>query len=81
MPLFRPLAGFSPSCCAVLVQIEHCAEDRIANTESRRTSSMKNNFFMKQIYEIKLLLYSFFLLVFFFLLRLISPSSSAQSLE
>ena len=25
MPAFNPFAGFSPNCCAVLVQIEHCA--------------------------------------------------------
>ena len=25
MPLFMPCAGFSPNCCAVLVQSEHCA--------------------------------------------------------
>jgi len=52
MPLFKPFAGFSPSCCAVLVQIEHWAEDREASNEKRRTNNgMKNSFFMKQIYE------------------------------
>jgi len=34
------------------VQIEHWAEDRAANNEKRRTNAdMKNNFFMKQIYD------------------------------
>jgi len=50
MPLFKPLAGFSPSCCAVLVQMEHWAVDRIGNNEKRITNDVKNNFFMKQIY-------------------------------
>jgi hypothetical protein len=27
IPLFIPLAGFSPNCCAVFVQMEHCAWD------------------------------------------------------
>ena len=26
MPIFNALAGFSPNCCAVLVQMLHCAE-------------------------------------------------------
>jgi len=26
MPLFMPFAGFSPSCWADLVQMEHCAD-------------------------------------------------------
>lgn len=25
IPVFIPSAGFSPNCCAVLVQMEHCA--------------------------------------------------------
>ena len=41
MPLFKPLAGFSPSCCAVLVQIEHWA-NALLNEKIVRTK-MKNN--------------------------------------
>jgi hypothetical protein len=50
IPAFRPLAGFSPSCCAVFVHMEHCeckAGEMINNPKHSKT--VINNFII-QIY-------------------------------
>ena len=46
MPAFNPRAGFSPSCCAVLVQIEHCACESMETRVKRKTNTKArmNNF-------------------------------------
>jgi len=41
IPAFKPLAGFSPNCAAVLVQIEHCA--RAISVPKIEKKVMKNN--------------------------------------
>jgi hypothetical protein len=40
IPVFKALAGLSPICCAVLVQIEHWA-DSVLNADDK--SVLKNN--------------------------------------
>jgi len=39
MPLFKPFAGFSPICCVVLVQIEHCAGAELLTNETRKRNA------------------------------------------
>ena len=39
MPAFRSLAGPSPNCCAVLVQIEHCAKLKIFSSKKETTNT------------------------------------------
>ena len=36
IPAFKPLAGFSPNCCAVFVQIEHCAEELLTKPKEEK---------------------------------------------
>ena len=49
MPAFRPRAGFSPSCDAVLVQIEHCADATVViATSTNINRDIKNNFFIAE---------------------------------
>ena len=45
MPEFIPFAGCSPSCCVVLVQIEHWAEEMIDNSEQITVSPRTNTIF------------------------------------
>ncbi len=47
MPVFKPFAGFSPSCAAVRVQIEHCA-----STGDATTATMKRNMSSRKIFFI-----------------------------
>jgi hypothetical protein len=43
IPLFIPLAGFSPNCCAVFVQMEHCAwDDKL--TPKLKTNIVRSRF-------------------------------------
>jgi hypothetical protein len=52
MPVFNPFAGFSPSCCAVFVQMEHCAEDEIDLREKEISrNDMMTQVFMMQKYR------------------------------
>jgi len=55
IPAFKPLAGFSPNCWAVLVQIEHWAIDFWENSPERiRTKTpVITIFFMIKIIESK----------------------------
>ena len=48
MPAFNPLAGFSPSCCAVLVQTEHCA-DATSTDKINRSRKAKNRMVRRQL--------------------------------
>lgn len=47
IPVFSALAGFSPNCCAVLVQMEHWA-DRSADTSvsAAKTNKIKHHRFI-----------------------------------
>ena len=49
IPLFKPWAGFSPSCCAVLVQREHCAfaAGRAKNKDCANSKNMIKHFFIR----------------------------------
>jgi hypothetical protein len=51
IPEFIPCAGPSPNCCAVLVQIEHCAHPA---AREQKKNPVKSSFFillLKQKYE------------------------------
>jgi hypothetical protein len=48
MPLFKALAGPSPSCEAVLVQIEHWAPAAVASITN--TKSVVIRFILKMLY-------------------------------
>jgi hypothetical protein len=50
MPPFNPFAGFSPICCAVLVQMEHCALEELLTIEKRRNADITNMFLTAQKY-------------------------------
>lgn len=56
MPEFIPLAGFSPSCWAVLVQIEHCAVATSGKSNAKQIISKysTNLFFITAIFGTKL---------------------------
>lgn len=56
MPEFIPLAGFSPSCWAVLVQIEHCAVAISVKSNAKQIISKysTNLFFITAIFGTKL---------------------------
>jgi len=59
MPEFNPLAGFSPSCWAVFVQIEHCAfaTPEMENEKNSMNTSTSNFRFimhcLPQNYKVK----------------------------
>ena len=40
IPAFKSLAGPSPNCCAVLVQIEHCAKLKIFSSKKVTTKTV-----------------------------------------
>jgi len=42
IPVLSDFAGLSPSCCAVLVQIEHCANKSAGTIKNRITSTNIN---------------------------------------
>ena len=47
MPEFIPFAGFSPNCCAVLVQMEHCPWTELERSEREMMNAdMMNHLFM-----------------------------------
>jgi hypothetical protein len=54
MPAFSPLAGFSPSCWAGLVQMEHWAFTACAanNKVNKMKNNMVKNFFIFRKYKI-----------------------------
>jgi len=47
IPVFKPFAGLSPSCWAVLVQMEHCA-DKVSTmkNEQLKNNNINNHFFI-----------------------------------
>lgn len=60
MPEFRALAGFSPNCCAVLVQIEHCADAIPVDKEKTETNKTCKAHLLiaKNFYKCTVLCYS-----------------------
>lgn len=46
MPAFNPLAGFSPSCCAVFLQMEHCSKDAVPEIKKETINNNATNLFM-----------------------------------
>jgi len=49
IPEFNPFAGPSPNCWAVLVQMEHWAEESLANSEKRvMNNKISPHFFILQ---------------------------------
>lgn len=52
IPAFSAFAGRSPICCAVLVQIEHCARvEPPAATNASTNTKIRLHFFMPQKYD------------------------------
>lgn len=56
MPEFMPLAGFSPSCEAVFVQIEHWAFTALLfdNTSKQEINKINALFFIRSIFVAKI---------------------------
>ena len=53
MPVFIPVAGPSPSCWAVLVQMEHCAIISGPVSRSRQINKLKMKFFFMVKLKVK----------------------------
>jgi len=53
MPAFSPVAGPSPNCCAVLVQMEHCANRALLNA-IKKMNINATHFFIRQPVSAKL---------------------------
>lgn len=52
MPAFNPLAGFSPNCWAVRVQMEHCAVLSAGRCSNKMRENIKtvNHFFIPALF-------------------------------
>jgi hypothetical protein len=51
MPVFNALAGLSPSCCAVLVQMEHWATLSLVADNKKATNRVSIHLFMIRTFE------------------------------